>query len=54
MRYNVGVDSIGKIANDPPKVGRAIDYVAAALWPPSQVARKRPVTIRAADTLAKG
>ncbi len=34
MRYNVGVGSIGKIANDPPKVGRAIDYVAAAPWPP--------------------
>jgi hypothetical protein len=34
MRYSVGVDSIGKIANDPPKVGRAIDYVAAAPWPP--------------------
>ncbi len=27
MRYSVGVDSVGKIANDPPKVGRAIDYV---------------------------
>jgi hypothetical protein len=30
MRYSVGVGLIGKIANDPPKVGRAIDYVAAA------------------------
>jgi hypothetical protein len=34
MHYSVGVGSIGKIANDPPKVGRAIDYVAAAPWPP--------------------
>ncbi len=30
MSFSVGEDSIGKIANDPPKVGRAIDYVAAA------------------------
>jgi hypothetical protein len=34
MRYSVGVDSIGKVANNPPKVGRAIDYVAAAPQPP--------------------
>jgi hypothetical protein len=34
VRHSVGVGSIGKIANDPPKVGRAIDYVAAAPWPP--------------------
>ncbi len=34
MRYSVGVGSIGKITNDPPKVGRAIDYVATAPWPP--------------------
>jgi hypothetical protein len=34
MRYSVGVGSIGKIANNPPKVGKAIDYVALALWPP--------------------
>ncbi len=33
MHYSVGVRSIGKITNDPPKVGRAIDYVAAAPWP---------------------
>ncbi len=34
MHYSVGVRSIGRIANDPPKVGRAVDYVAAAPWPP--------------------
>ncbi len=34
MRYTVGISFIGKITNDPPKVGRAIDYVAAAPWPP--------------------
>ncbi len=34
MCYSVGVDSIGKIANDPPKVGKAIDYVATAPRPP--------------------
>ncbi len=34
MHYSVGVGSIGKIANDPPKVGRAMDYVATAPWPP--------------------
>ncbi len=34
MRYSVGVDSIGRIAKDPSKVGRAIGYVAAAPWPP--------------------
>ncbi len=34
MRYSGGVSSIGKIANDPPKVSRAIDYVAAAPWGP--------------------
>ncbi len=30
MRYSVGVGSIVKVASDPPKVGRAIDNVAAA------------------------
>jgi hypothetical protein len=34
IRYSVGVGSIGKIANDPAKVSRAIDYVATAPWPP--------------------
>jgi hypothetical protein len=33
MPYSVGVGSIGKIANDPPKVGKAIDYGAAAPLP---------------------
>jgi hypothetical protein len=33
MHYSVGVGSIGKNANDPPKVGMAIDYVAATPWP---------------------
>jgi hypothetical protein len=34
MRYSVGVSSIGKIANDFPKVGRAIEYDAVASWLP--------------------
>jgi hypothetical protein len=34
MLCNIGVSSIGKIANDLPKTGRAIDYKAAAPWPP--------------------
>jgi hypothetical protein len=54
MRYSVGVRLIGKMANDLPTEGNAIDYVAAAPWPPSWVARMRPATVRAADTVAKG
>jgi hypothetical protein len=34
MCYSVGVSSIGKIANDPPKVDRAIEHVAVTPWPP--------------------
>jgi hypothetical protein len=30
MDYSVGVSLIGKIANDPPKVSRAVDYAASA------------------------
>jgi hypothetical protein len=45
---------MGRIANDPSNVGRVIDYVAAAPWPPSGVARMRLATMRAADALAKG
>jgi hypothetical protein len=30
MGYSAGVSLIGNIANDPPKVGRVIDYVAVA------------------------
>jgi hypothetical protein len=29
MHYSVGVGGIGKIANDPPKMGRDIDFVVA-------------------------
>ncbi len=32
MRYSLSVDLIGQITNNPPKVGRAIDYVAVAPW----------------------
>ncbi len=34
IRYSVGVGQIGKIANDPPKVGKAMDFVAAPSLPP--------------------
>ncbi len=34
MRYSVGVSFIGRIAIKPPKVGRAINYEAAAPCPP--------------------
>ncbi len=33
MLYSIGVSLEGKIANDPPKGGWVIYYVAAAPWP---------------------
>ncbi len=39
IRYSVGVGPIGKIANNPPKVGKAMDYVAAPSLPPLELPR---------------